>query len=378
MRSRRLFKLVCLAGLLAAPNAIATTVKSSSSPKEGTQRRRVEEAQRGFAASGSSRGKAQDSGKGSSKAQRPAVTEGLRTHRVKPGETLDGIALHYDTSADLLASANGLKDSDVIRSGQVIVVVRESETLPARLDSNGASAAATSATAAAIQARTERSNASWARYVKAPKTKGYVDLSTTMARFAGPALDRRGRLEPEAIRALNNLLNAGGAHPRVPERLLYLLVRVSDTFGGRPIRIVSGYRTSSYYEDSRHKHAAAVDFSISGVPNAVVRDFIREFEDVGVGFYPNSSFVHLDVRTQSAYWVDYAGPGEPPRSSPDAPTRLPRGTARKLLAELDGLFEHATRTMQRIGSKPSRDTSAELARGNDAEQERRQRDTTSL
>ena len=377
MRSRRLFKLVCLAGLLAAPNAIATTVKSSSSPKEGTQRRRVEEAQRGSATSGSSRSKAQDSGKGSSKAQRPAVTEGLRTHRVKPGETLDGIALHYDTSADLLASANGLKDSDVIRSGQVIVVVRESETLPARLDSNGASAA-TSPTMEAVQARAERSNASWARYVKAPKTKGYVDLSTTMARFAGPALDRRGRLEPEAIRALNNLLNAGGAHPRVPERLLYLLVRVSDTFGGRPIRIVSGYRTSSYYEDSRHKHAAAVDFSISGVPNAVVRDFIREFEDVGVGFYPNSSFVHLDVRTQSAYWVDYAGPGEPPRSSPDAPTRLPRGTARKLLAELDGLFEHATRTMQRIGSKPSRDTSAELARGNDAEQERRQRDTTSL
>jgi uncharacterized protein YcbK (DUF882 family) len=368
---------VCLAGLLAAPDAIATTVKSSSPVKDGLQRRRAEEAQRGSAAPSSSRGKAQDPVKGSTKAQRPAATEGLRTHRVKPGETLDGIALHYDTSADLLASANGLKDNDVIRSGQVIVVVRESETLPARLDSNGASAA-TSPTMEAVQARAERSNASWARYVKAPKTKGYVDLSTTMARFAGPALDRRGRLEPEAIRALNNLLNAGGAHPRVPERLLYLLVRVSDTFGGRPIRIVSGYRTSSYYEDSRHKHSAAVDFSITGVPNAVVRDFIREFEDVGVGFYPNSSFVHLDVRTQSAYWVDYAGPGEPPRSSPEAPTRLPRGTARKLLAELDGLFEHATRTMQRIGSKPSRDSSAELARGNDAEQDRRQRDTTSL
>ena len=32
---------------------------------------------------------------------------------------------------------------------------------------------------------------------------------------------------------------------------------------------------------------------------------------VGVGYYPNSSFVHLDVRKdRSAFWIDYSGPGE--------------------------------------------------------------------
>src|SRR5262249_36429710 len=34
---------------------------------------------------------------------------------------------------------------------------------------------------------------------------------------------------------------------------------------------------------------------------------------VGVGYYPNSDFVHLDVRPagkKSAYWVDYSAPGQ--------------------------------------------------------------------
>jgi hypothetical protein len=61
-----------------------------------------------------------------------------------------------------------------------------------------------------------------------------------------------------------------------------------------------------------------VDFSIPGVANTVVRDYVRRFRNCGVGYYPNSSFVHLDVRESAAYWVDYAGPGEAPRAKPRA------------------------------------------------------------
>jgi hypothetical protein len=32
-----------------------------------------------------------------------------------------------------------------------------------------------------------------------------------------------------------------------------------------------------------------------------------------VGYYPNSTFVHLDVRDTPATWIDYSKPGEPPR-----------------------------------------------------------------
>ena len=51
--------------------------------------------------------------------------------------------------------------------------------------------------------------------------------------------------------------------------------------------------------------------------NAELRDYLRgAFAHVGVGYYPNSDFVHLDVRQkQSAFWIDYSGPGERARYS---------------------------------------------------------------
>ena len=44
-----------------------------------------------------------------------------------------------------------------------------------------------------------------------------------------------------------------------------------------------------------------------------MRDFCRTFRNVGVGIYPNSLFVHLDVREGNSHWVDYAAPGQAPR-----------------------------------------------------------------
>jgi hypothetical protein len=51
-----------------------------------------------------------------------------------------------------------------------------------------------------------------------------------------------------------------------------------------------------------------------GVHNADLFRFCRSLDDVGCGFYPNSKFVHVDVRrpgTGHAFWVDISGPGEP-------------------------------------------------------------------
>jgi hypothetical protein len=129
-------------------------------------------------------------------------------------------------------------------------------------------------------------------------------------------------------------------------------VRVSDTFGGRMIRVVSGYRTSSFFADSRHKHSAAVDFSIAGVPNAVVRQYLLMFDDVGVGYYPNSSFVHMDVRNGAMQWVDYAGPGEAPRLHPHAP----RFAQAPSVSDLDEIAENVAAAMD--VAAPSRTTSA--------------------
>jgi uncharacterized protein YcbK (DUF882 family) len=252
----------------------------------------------------------------------PASPRGARDE-----ETPGNLVLRYDNAEDALAAAKARRKSSSARVSEPSTLARASDPV----------------------------NASWKRYVRRPEQQGHLDVSTHVARFSGPALDSEGRVLPSAARALNELLGAGGEHPRMPERLLRLLVKVSDTFGGRPLRAVSGYRTTSYFKDSRHKQSSAVDFIVVGVPNAVVCDYLREFDDVGVGYYPNSTFVHLDVRDHSAYWVDYSGPGEAPRPSPNAPA-APRPN-RALIAELRKLLANATEAIEQARASAEHETS---------------------
>ncbi len=107
----------------------------------------------------------------------------------------------------------------------------------------------------------------------------------------------------------------GASHP-IDARLIALLGVVSNHFGSRKIEVVSGFRPytpTQYTPHSNHNHGKAVDFHVIGVPNEQVRDFCKTLKNTGCGYYPNSTFVHMDVRDASAFWIDYSKPGEPPR-----------------------------------------------------------------
>jgi hypothetical protein len=68
---------------------------------------------------------------------------------------------------------------------------------------------------------------------------------------------------------------------------------------------------------------------------------LQELSETGVGYYPNSTFVHVDVRPDAAYWVDRSGPGEPPDYGPWPPAGgddIPGGPDD---ADLDALRERA-------------------------------------
>lgn len=106
----------------------------------------------------------------------------------------------------------------------------------------------------------------------------------------------------------------------VHPRLLWALQRVADAFPWRAIYIYSGYRPGAVVRGashhSLHSAARAMDISVMGVSNVVLFDICRQLDDVGCGFYPNSKFIHIDVRgpgTGHAFWIDASGPGEPPR-----------------------------------------------------------------
>jgi len=133
-------------------------------------------------------------------------------------------------------------------------------------------------------------------------------------------LDRKQRLVPATLPQFARFLRSksGADHP-IDGRLVTLVALVSDHFGGRDVNVVSGFRPytpGQYSRHSNHNEGRAIDFSIKGIANETVRDFCRTLRNVGVGYYPNSLFVHLDVRDGNAYWVDYAAPGQAPRYRP--------------------------------------------------------------
>jgi hypothetical protein len=107
----------------------------------------------------------------------------------------------------------------------------------------------------------------------------------------------------------------------ISARLARLLYETASHFEFARVEIVAGYRAPRVAREkgnpkSPHKRGVACDFRVVGVTNEVLRDYVRQFPKVGVGFYPNSGFVHLDVRDKvSAFWVDYSGPGERARYS---------------------------------------------------------------
>ena len=96
-------------------------------------------------------------------------------------------------------------------------------------------------------------------------------------------------------------------------RLMRLLYQTGRHWPGRRVEVVSGYRNPTVAKNPRSPHmkGLACDFRVDGVKATELRDYLRKtFEKIGVGYYPNSTFVHLDVRKErSAFWIDYSGPG---------------------------------------------------------------------
>ncbi|HVK63413.1 MAG TPA: DUF882 domain-containing protein [Polyangium sp.] len=96
--------------------------------------------------------------------------------------------------------------------------------------------------------------------------------------------------------------------------LLSRVEAIAKHFPNKGISLVSGYRPKS--RGSLHQSARALDLRVAGVSNEEVVAFCKTIADTGCGYYPNSSFVHVDVRTPgtgSVTWIDASGPGEAPR-----------------------------------------------------------------
>jgi hypothetical protein len=100
---------------------------------------------------------------------------------------------------------------------------------------------------------------------------------------------------------------SGDEHPIDP-RTLALAYRIETHFEVPELRIVSGYRVPKPGSRSNHGKGRALDLVVPGVADEEVARFVRDMGFVGVGVYPTSQFVHVDIRPQSYFWVDASGP----------------------------------------------------------------------
>ncbi len=147
----------------------------------------------------------------------------------------------------------------------------------------------------------------------ASDAKGRPLLSlTTINRnesLAIPAVGDDGGFASADLDRMAHLLRAAGGdeHPIDP-RTLALVYRIEVHFDVPEIRVVSGYRVPKPGSHSNHGKGRAMDLIVPGVPDEEVARFARELGFVGVGVYPTSQFVHVDIRPRSYFWVDYSGP----------------------------------------------------------------------
>ena len=266
-----------------------------------------------------------------------------RRHTVQSGQTLGAIAKRYRVSVTNLAAANGLKKTSSLRVGQVlrvpprgVVYVYPGQTLTGIAKLNKVSVKALAKANrlkpdATLRVGQRLQLPGYSANAKATKARNAV-LSglVTLERPASQEtlrvrlFDSNGKVDPKGRARLAQFLrDRETEQQRKPHpRLMRVLSQVADHFNGRTIVVVSAYRApeGSTNATSRHATGEAIDIRVEGVSNEALRDYCLTLRRVGVGYYPRSSFVHVDVRDREVYWVDWSRPGEPPLYLPPGET----------------------------------------------------------
>jgi uncharacterized protein YcbK (DUF882 family) len=119
---------------------------------------------------------------------------------------------------------------------------------------------------------------------------------------------RTGEVEPSAYKRLRHLMRCQrtGAETPVDPRLVDLLYRIAQRTRQK-ILLVSGFRAPmfSLATLSYHTRGMAADIRIPGMTALMTRDLVTSMNVPGIGYYPVSGFVHVDVRDDTARWTDY-------------------------------------------------------------------------
>jgi len=89
---------------------------------------------------------------------------------------------------------------------------------------------------------------------------------------------------------------------------LVALLQTIRTHFGRPVHILSGYRTADHNamvggsRNSTHKKGMAADIVVRGIGIKRIADFAEDLDVGGIGIYEEDRFIHLDVWRSMRRW----------------------------------------------------------------------------
>ena len=117
-----------------------------------------------------------------------------------------------------------------------------------------------------------------------------------------------GEVEADGYRRFRHLMRClrTGAETPIDPRLIDLLYRIVQRTKQK-IVLISGFRAPMYSLAtlSYHTRGMAADIRIPGMTPLMVRDLALSMGVGGVGYYPVSRFVHVDVREETMRWTDF-------------------------------------------------------------------------
>lgn len=127
---------------------------------------------------------------------------------------------------------------------------------------------------------------------------------------------KNGEYVPDALAEINNLFRdvRTGTVKSIDTGLLDLLFAIRKKLNtSKPFQIVSGYRTprtnamlrkkrKGVARNSLHMYGKAADIRMPGYSLKAVRGVAMKLKGGGVGYYPGSKFLHIDVGKIRYWW----------------------------------------------------------------------------
>ncbi len=131
-------------------------------------------------------------------------------------------------------------------------------------------------------------------------------LEAVTVRYVDGVVDPASKQQVDHLMRCLRTESAKPIDPRLVDTLRDIAKEVDA-----PLWLVSGYRAPlNWHEHNFHNRAQAADIRVEGMPAWKLRKVARNLRVKGVGWYPTTNMIHVDVRDEEYFWTDWSGPGQ--------------------------------------------------------------------